>query len=177
MQTLIQSCDVFTHNTQYSLLILIHVHVQCDLVVTRFTHVNVCPLNYLNLFLKYKIDQTCLVCVCVFWDQNAYHFFDERCFERSKCCLDPWLSCMFNCIHVCVFLFIEKLFLKQSQQLLDTSQQLAHLLSSLVVFYRNFDTSRQLGGSIEKVSIPSIAPQQLLDPSSLFCCGHLWTPS
>ena len=71
------------------------------------------------------------VCVCVFWDQNAYHFFDERCFERSKCCLDPWLSCMFNCIHVCVFLFIEKLFLKQSQQLLDTSQYLAYLLKAI----------------------------------------------
>ena len=30
-----------------------------------FTCVNVCLLNCLNLFLKYKIGDTCLVCVCV----------------------------------------------------------------------------------------------------------------
>ena len=37
MYTLIQSCNVFfTHNTQYSLLFLIHVQVQCDLAITRF---------------------------------------------------------------------------------------------------------------------------------------------
>ena len=29
----------------------------------------------------------------------------------SKCCLDLWLSSMFDCIHVCVFLLFEKLFL------------------------------------------------------------------
>ena len=45
----------FTHNTQYSLLLLIHVQVQCDLAITRFTCVNVWSLNYLDLFLKYKI--------------------------------------------------------------------------------------------------------------------------
>ena len=45
----------FTHNTQYSLLLLIHVQVQCDLAITRFTCVNVCSLNCLDLFLKYKI--------------------------------------------------------------------------------------------------------------------------
>ena len=46
----------FTHNTQYSLLLLIHVQVQCDLAITRNICVNVCSLNCLNLFLKYKID-------------------------------------------------------------------------------------------------------------------------
>ena len=56
MYTLMQSCDVFqTHNTQYFLLLLIHVQVQCDLAITRFTCVNVCSLNCLNLFLKNKI--------------------------------------------------------------------------------------------------------------------------
>ena len=45
----------FTHNMQYSLLLLIHVQVQCDLVITRNTCVNVCSLNCLNLFFKYKI--------------------------------------------------------------------------------------------------------------------------
>ena len=45
----------FTHNTQYSLLLLIHVQIQCDLAITRFTCVHVCSLNCFKLFLKYKI--------------------------------------------------------------------------------------------------------------------------
>ena len=32
-------------------------------------------------------------------------------FESIKCCLDFWLSSMFDCIHICVFLLFEKLFL------------------------------------------------------------------
>ena len=55
----------FIHNMQYSLLFLIHVQIQCDLAITSFTCVYVCSLNCLDLFLKYKICQTCLVCVCV----------------------------------------------------------------------------------------------------------------
>ena len=42
----------FTHNTQYSLLLLIHVQVQCDLAITSSTCVNVYSLNCLDLFLK-----------------------------------------------------------------------------------------------------------------------------
>ena len=38
-----------------SLLLLIHVQIQCDLAITRNTCVNICSLNCLNLFLKYKI--------------------------------------------------------------------------------------------------------------------------
>ena len=38
-----------------SLLLLIHVQVQCDLAITRITCANICSLNCLNLFLKYKI--------------------------------------------------------------------------------------------------------------------------
>ena len=53
MYKLMQSC---AHNMQYSLLLLTHVQVQCDLAITRFTCVNVCSLNSFNLFLKYKID-------------------------------------------------------------------------------------------------------------------------
>ena len=45
----------FTYNTQYFLLLLIHVQVQCDLVITRNTRVNIRLLNCLDLFLKYKI--------------------------------------------------------------------------------------------------------------------------
>ena len=52
MYTLIQFYDVFTHNTQYSLLFLIHVQIQCDLAITSFTCVNVCSLNCLNLVFE-----------------------------------------------------------------------------------------------------------------------------
>ena len=45
----------FTHDTQYSLLLLINMQVQCDLAITRNACINVCSLNCLNLFLKYKI--------------------------------------------------------------------------------------------------------------------------
>ena len=47
-----------------------HVQVQCDLAITRNTCANVYSLNCLDLFLKYKIGWTCLVCVCVL-DLNA----------------------------------------------------------------------------------------------------------
>ena len=40
----------------------------------------------------------------------------ERCFlESLKCCLDLWLSSMLDCIHICVFLFLEKTVFKQSR--------------------------------------------------------------
>ena len=45
----------FTHNMQNSLLLLIHMQVQCDLAITRNTCIDVCSLNCLNLFFKYKI--------------------------------------------------------------------------------------------------------------------------
>ena len=31
-------------------------------------------------------------------------------FERSKCILDPWLSCIFDYIRICVFLFLKNYF-------------------------------------------------------------------
>ena len=56
LYTLMQSCDIFfTYNTQYSFLFLIYVQIQCDLAITSFTCVNVCSLNCLDLFLRYKI--------------------------------------------------------------------------------------------------------------------------
>ena len=64
-----------------SLLLLIHVQVQCDLAITRDACVNVCSLNYLNSFLKYKIWLD-LFSVCVFWIMNALHFLVERCFWK-----------------------------------------------------------------------------------------------
>ena len=41
-------------------------------------------------------------------------YFVRDVFESLKCCLDLWLSSMFDCIHVCVFLFFEKTVFKQS---------------------------------------------------------------
>ena len=170
MQTFMKSCDVLfffcTHNTQYSLLLLIHVQVQCDLAITRFTYVIVCSLHYLELFLKYKIGQTCLVCVCVcvcvFLGSMCLILFLRDNFESLKCCLNPWLSCMLNCIHIYVFPI-----LKNSFKAISTHPQyLAYLSSSSIAFYHNLDNSRSLGGLIEKVSIPLISPRQILDPSS-----------
>ena len=118
----------FTHNTQYSLLPLIHQQVQCNLTITRNTFFNVCSLNCINLFLNYKIGQTCLMCVCVFWIYEHEIFLVKRCFESLKCCLDLWLYSMLDCIHIRVFLFLKNCF-KQSRQLLDTSRHLGYLSS------------------------------------------------
>ena len=85
------------------------------------------------------------MCVCVcFGDSCAQNFKLRYYFERFLCWLDHWLSCMLDCIHICVFLlsknYFEKLartsstpprylaicrasqafFLTQSQHLLDT---------------------------------------------------------
>ena len=46
---------MFSHTYGNFLLLLIHVHVQCDLAIARNTCVNVCSLNCHNLLLKYKI--------------------------------------------------------------------------------------------------------------------------
>ena len=50
-------CTLAMFHTQYanSLLLLIHLEVQCDLAIIRDTYVNKCSLNCFNLFLKYKI--------------------------------------------------------------------------------------------------------------------------
>ena len=163
----------FTHNTQYSLLLLIHVHVQCDLVITRFICVNVCSLICLDLFLKYKIGQTCLVCVCVLGFMCLIIFLLRDVFERSKCCLDPWLSCMVDCIHICIFLFLKNCFL-------------SNLYSSLTAFdtqliYRALQflfiaISTPLDSQVDR-SRSFLSPRQILDNylnlSSFFCLGQL----
>ena len=45
-------CTLAMFRTQHanSLLLLIHVQVQCDIVITRNTCVNICLLNYFNSF-------------------------------------------------------------------------------------------------------------------------------
>ena len=80
------SCYVFHTQHANSLLLLIHVQVQCDLAITRNTCVNICSLNCLNLFLKYKIGQTCLVCVCFGWTGCSVSTFicESLCLIRKK---------------------------------------------------------------------------------------------
>ena len=50
-------CTLALCHTQQanSLLLLIHMQVQCDLAITRNIFIDICFLNCLNLFLKYKI--------------------------------------------------------------------------------------------------------------------------
>ena len=124
----------FTHNTQYSLLFLIHVQIQCDLAITSFTCVNVCSLNCLDLFLKYKIGYTCLVCVCVLEILVLKNFKLRDYFERFLCWLDHWLSCMLDCIHICVFLLSKNCFEKLARHLLDTSSIPCYLSSFSSLF-------------------------------------------
>ena len=49
------------------------------------------------------------MCVC-FGIKMLIIFLLRDVFGRSKCCLDPWLSCMFDYIHICVFLFLKNCF-------------------------------------------------------------------
>ena len=88
-------------------------------------------------------------------------------FERFIWCLDHWLSCILDCIHVYVFHFSKNCFYKLTWHLFDTllSVELLKFFS-----YRNLDCFSTLGGSIEKVPRPSIASRQLVDRSSFCSC-------
>ena len=119
----------FTHNTQYSLQLLIHVHVQCDLAIARFTCVNICSLNCFNFFLKYKIGLTCFVYVFVF---GIYvlkivverWFWELNMLIGSLVELHTWLHS-----YLCFFL-LEKLLLSNLDTFLDTSSTPGYLSSS-----------------------------------------------
>ena len=107
----------FTHNTQYSLLFLIHVQIQCDLAITKFTCVNVWSQNCLELFLKYKnwLDLFS-VCVCVLnlW---AWHFFLLR--DLFFTCFASFYylvirSTLFHYIHAFIWIFCAPLIIIMS---------------------------------------------------------------
>ena len=91
-------------------------------------------------------------------------------FGNLKCCLDPWFSCMLDCIHICVFPFLKNDFLSN----LDTSsippRYLAICRALKVFSYRNLDRSSIASGSNKKVLGSSIVSRQLVDRSSLFSC-------
>ena len=50
------------------------------------------------------------VCVCVFLGSMSFKLLLKDDFENLKCWLDPWLSCMLDCIHICVFPFLKNFF-------------------------------------------------------------------
>ena len=62
-------------------------------------------------------------------------------FERFLCSLDHWLSCMLDCIHVCVFHSRKTVFKKVARHLLDTSSTPCCLSSFFSCF---LSLSRQL---------------------------------
>ena len=101
--------------------------------------------------------------MCVFLGSMCLKLLLRDDFERLIWCLDHWLSCMLDCIHVYVFLFSKKLILKAS----STS---GYLLSFQAFSYCNLNTSSTPCGSIEKVLVPLIASQHLVDQSSLISC-------
>ena len=108
---MIHLCTLAMFHAQHanSLLLLIYVQVQCNLVITRNTCVNICLLNCLNLFLKYKLVRL-VQCVCVL-DLECFAYFVERCFGSLICRLD-----------LCFFPFLKKLFSSSwtaSQQILN----------------------------------------------------------
>ena len=110
------------------------------------------------------------MCVCVcFGDPYAQNFNLRDYFERLLCGLDHWLSCILDCIHVCIFLLSKNCFEKLARHILDT------LLSVKLLkpfSYRNPNSSSILGGSIEKTPTSSIAPWHLVDRSSF--CSWNW---
>ena len=91
-------------------------------------------------------------------------------FKRSKCCLDPWLSCLFDHIHIYIFPFFEKLFLSNldnsltplDTQLIYRALQLL-FIAILTPLDSQVDRSRKF-----------LSPRQLLDPSSFLLP---WTPA
>ena len=165
----------FTHNTQYSLLLLIHVQIQCDLAITRNICVNVYSLNCLNLFLKYKIVRRAQ-CVCVCFGSMCLTFLLLRNdFKSLTCCLILGLGSMLDCIQVSVFLLFEKLFLPIS----TASRQLSIDCYLSRLFNCFLSHSRQLLDSYFNPSRNFLDAQQLLnsylDPLKSYC-GHLSTP-
>ena len=104
-------------------------------------------------------------------------------FGSLKCCLDIWLSNMFDCIHVYIFLFFEKLFLSNLNSFsipLDSKAIYRAFWASLLDrYYHNLDPSRLLifnpesystaTRSIEEVSVCLIASRSI----EVYL---LWTP-
>ena len=92
--------------------------------------------------------------MCVLGSICLTFFLLRDVFERLKCYLDPWLSCLFDCIHVCVFLFLKNCF----WAILTAPRHLAYLSSSSTSFYCNLDSSSIHQESFCLLDRCSIAP-------------------
>ena len=126
----------FTHNTQYSLLLLIHVQVQCDLVITRFTCVNVCLLNCLDSFFEiWNWLDLFNVCVCVF-GIYVLQIVVERWFWELKMLIGSLVELHASLHSYLCFSLLEKLFLSN----LDTSSTPSYLSSFSTSSYHNLNS-------------------------------------
>ena len=122
-----------------------------------------CSLNCLNLFLKYKIGQTCLVCICVvFGSLHALHL-DLSCVRMLNMLLGHLFEYAIMLHSSCVFFLSWKTLLPSSQQLLYIFSIVARHKSFLSGFLGFTSiTFRQLGRSIK----PNFCVLCLLDTSS-----------
>ena len=106
--------------------------------------------------------------MCVFLRSMCLKFLLRDEFERLLCWLDHWLSCMLDCIHVCIFHSWKTGF----KMWLDTSsippRHLAICWASQAFSYRNPNSFSIPGGSIEKALASSIASWHLVDWSSFY---------
>ena len=75
------------------------------------------------------------MCVCVLETLILKIFKLRDYFERFLCCLDHWLSCMLDCIHICVFHISKNYFEKLARHLLDTSSIPFYLSSFSSIFF------------------------------------------
>ena len=94
-------------------------------------------------------------------------------FESLICYLDHWLSCILDCLHVCVFPLSKNCFEKLARHLINTSSIASYLSSFLSFFFFfncNLISTSIPSRLIEKVSDPSIAFRHLVDRSSLISC-------
>ena len=81
------------------------------------------------------------MCVRVFWRSLCSKFFRLKdYFERFLCWLDHWLSCMLDCINICVFHILKNCFEKLARHLLDTSSIPCYLSSFSSIFLNAIST-------------------------------------
>ena len=110
--------------------------------------------------------------VCVFLRSLCLELLLRDDFESLICWLDHWLSCMLDCIHVCVLLLLKNCFEKLARHLLDTLL-FVELLKHFS--YRNPNSSLIPGGSIELLfldlipccSIPQLSTTIFSIPTSI----------
>ena len=98
--------------------------------------------------------------MCVYFGIKMLIFLFRDDFDCSKCCSDPWLSCMLDCIHIYVFSFLKNCF----KATLTDRRHLSTPGLFVDLFNWFLSQSQHLsiaGGSIEKVFVPSIDPRSI----------------